>query len=495
MASRRPRRRPTTASSWASRRTGTSSRSTPSCSTSRAPATTAWLVGALGRRVRAAQVPLPEPDDGVGPRDERGRGRLDPRVGRAAALARAAGPRALAPGSRSPTRSRYVALSFCLGGFCAEARRDERATVGVLLAAARHARLARAPRDVRRYLREFLSDPRVIDLPGARALAARERGHRCRSARRAPRARIARSGRRTARRCACTPTRSPSGAREGARRGLPRSRSACATARRRSTDALERLVRAGRAAHRRAPALPAARRVVARHARSRAVERGPRSAPSAPELAHPAALLRGAGLRRRSRRGGAPGARRAAARPRADELPRPARAPRARRPTRRASTASRGADCCDAARRHATSCYRAQCFATSRARGARARRSRPSASRRRFQSRLGRARWIGPSTDDLLISLAGAGCAGSPCCARPSWRTASRRSRRSASAGARAGASCTGRPLRSRPASTRRRPSWSSWRSRCGRPPRRGARNPARERTVRGAFATDPGAP
>jgi ferrochelatase len=53
-------------------------------------------------------------------------------------------------------------------------------------------------------------------------------------------------------------------------------------------------------------------------------------------------------------------------------------------------------------------CYRAQCFATSRAVGA----ALGLASERistGFQSRLGRARWIGPSTDDHLVALAGRG--------------------------------------------------------------------------------------
>jgi ferrochelatase len=53
-------------------------------------------------------------------------------------------------------------------------------------------------------------------------------------------------------------------------------------------------------------------------------------------------------------------------------------------------------------------CYRAQCFATSRAVAERLALplERVSTS---FQSRLGRARWIGPSTDDALVSLAGRG--------------------------------------------------------------------------------------
>jgi ferrochelatase len=53
-------------------------------------------------------------------------------------------------------------------------------------------------------------------------------------------------------------------------------------------------------------------------------------------------------------------------------------------------------------------CYRAQCLATSRAVAA-ALGVAPERVSTSFQSRLGRARGIGPSTDDLLISLAGRG--------------------------------------------------------------------------------------
>ena len=53
-------------------------------------------------------------------------------------------------------------------------------------------------------------------------------------------------------------------------------------------------------------------------------------------------------------------------------------------------------------------CYRAQCLATSRAVAA-ALDLAPERVSTGFQSRLGRARWIGPSTDDLLVSLAGRG--------------------------------------------------------------------------------------
>lgn len=53
-------------------------------------------------------------------------------------------------------------------------------------------------------------------------------------------------------------------------------------------------------------------------------------------------------------------------------------------------------------------CYRAQCLATSSAVAA-ALGLAPERVSTSFQSRLGRARWIGPSTDDLLVSLSGRG--------------------------------------------------------------------------------------
>jgi ferrochelatase len=53
-------------------------------------------------------------------------------------------------------------------------------------------------------------------------------------------------------------------------------------------------------------------------------------------------------------------------------------------------------------------CYRAQCFATSRALAAALELPLERVSTG-FQSRLGPARWIGPSFDDLLVSLAGRG--------------------------------------------------------------------------------------
>lgn len=53
-------------------------------------------------------------------------------------------------------------------------------------------------------------------------------------------------------------------------------------------------------------------------------------------------------------------------------------------------------------------CYRAQCIATTRAVTA-ALGLAPERVSTSFQSRLGRARWIGPSTDEQLVSLAGRG--------------------------------------------------------------------------------------
>jgi len=64
-------------------------------------------------------------------------------------------------------------------------------------------------------------------------------------------------------------------------------------------------------------------------------------------------------------------------------------------------------DCC--LRPGATdTCYRAQCLATTRAVAA-ALGLAPERVSTGFQSGLGRARWIGPSTDELLVSLAGRG--------------------------------------------------------------------------------------
>jgi len=65
------------------------------------------------------------------------------------------------------------------------------------------------------------------------------------------------------------------------------------------------------------------------------------------------------------------------------------------------------ADCCEQPGSTAF-CYRAQCIATSRA-VADALGLAPERVSTSFQSRLGRARWIGPSTDAALVALAGRG--------------------------------------------------------------------------------------
>jgi ferrochelatase len=65
-------------------------------------------------------------------------------------------------------------------------------------------------------------------------------------------------------------------------------------------------------------------------------------------------------------------------------------------------------DCCDAIAGVNRRCYRAQCFATTRAlAGALGLTSRPHSTA--FQSRLGRARWIQPYTDAELVRLRQAG--------------------------------------------------------------------------------------
>jgi ferrochelatase len=65
-------------------------------------------------------------------------------------------------------------------------------------------------------------------------------------------------------------------------------------------------------------------------------------------------------------------------------------------------------DCCDALGAANRRCYRAHCFATSRALAS-ALRLAPGAHATAFQSRLGRAPWIRPWTDELLPELAAAG--------------------------------------------------------------------------------------
>lgn len=66
------------------------------------------------------------------------------------------------------------------------------------------------------------------------------------------------------------------------------------------------------------------------------------------------------------------------------------------------------ADCCEEIRDVNQSCYRAQCLATTRA-IARELGLPPEAYSLSFQSRLGRAAWLGPQTEDLLRELAARG--------------------------------------------------------------------------------------
>jgi ferrochelatase len=72
------------------------------------------------------------------------------------------------------------------------------------------------------------------------------------------------------------------------------------------------------------------------------------------------------------------------------------------------SACLRDPDCCNALRADNARCYRAQCFATSRAL-ARALDLPADAWSVSFQSRLGRTPWIGPFTDEWLPQLAARG--------------------------------------------------------------------------------------
>ncbi|MCA9710481.1 MAG: ferrochelatase, partial [Myxococcales bacterium] len=68
----------------------------------------------------------------------------------------------------------------------------------------------------------------------------------------------------------------------------------------------------------------------------------------------------------------------------------------------------RGDDCCRKLGPHNRSCYRAQCFATARALAGRLGLAEGTWSVG-FQSRLGRDPWIGPHTDTMIVELAKAG--------------------------------------------------------------------------------------
>ncbi len=84
----------------------------------------------------------------------------------------------------------------------------------------------------------------------------------------------------------------------------------------------------------------------------------------------------------------------------------PERQVRAADPTRGRCLAA--PDCCAALRAENSRCYRAQCFATTRALAERLGLA-PASHSTSFQSRLGRARWIGPSTNEALAALAARG--------------------------------------------------------------------------------------
>jgi protoporphyrin/coproporphyrin ferrochelatase len=66
-------------------------------------------------------------------------------------------------------------------------------------------------------------------------------------------------------------------------------------------------------------------------------------------------------------------------------------------------------DCCQSVGASNRRCYRAQCFATARALAARLSLAEGSFSIS-FQSRLGRAKWIEPYTDRTIVALAQKGC-------------------------------------------------------------------------------------
>ena len=93
-------------------------------------------------------------------------------------------------------------------------------------------------------------------------------------------------------------------------------------------------------------------------------------------------------------------------------------------------------NCCDRLVDGNRNCYRAQCFATARALAA-ALDLGPESWTISFQSRLGRTPWIKPYTDEIIPALAKRGVRKLASSARRSWPTASRRSKRSVSAPAR----------------------------------------------------------
>ena len=258
-------------------------------------------------------------------------------------------------------------------------------------------------RDVRRYLREFLSDPLVIDLPAparwllVNGVIAPFRAPRSAHAYRAiwrregSPLRVHTDALGAALRVALGPGFAVE---VGMRYGAPSL-----------ADALDRLTAAG------------TRRIVVaalypQHAESSrgtallAVERWARGGPAAPELAIVPPFFAEPGFVT---------AVAAAARPLLAEVRPdhvlmsyhglPERHVLRADPTQERCLAR--PDCC-ALPGATDTCYRAQCFATTSAVAA-ALALAPERVSTSFQSRLGRARWIGPATDDLLVSLAGRG--------------------------------------------------------------------------------------
>jgi ferrochelatase len=118
-------------------------------------------------------------------------------------------------------------------------------------------------------------------------------------------------------------------------------------------------------------------------------------------------------------------------------------------------------DCCAQLTSKNAACYRAQCIATTNALVARL---QPPSFSTSFQSRLGRARWLLPNTEHEIVALAQASCArrSSPTASRPSRRSACARASCSARTAAKSWCSC--------PASTPIRGGRTPWRPSCGAP-------------------------
>ena len=260
--------------------------------------------------------------------------------------------------------------------------------------------------DVRRYLREFLSDPRVLDIAALprwllvnaviapfrapRSAAAyrkiwTERGspllaQRPGSARRARgRARAGVRGR----------------ARHALRRAVARARARRAAAR--TTSRASCSCRSFRSTRRRRPAR-----------RSSACTRWSPQRWNVPALDHAARVLRRAGLHRRAGRDRRAPARGVPSRPRAVQLPRPAGAPDAQERRDRPTLSGVGR-LLRRDRQPRTATATARSATRPRARWPRRCGLAAGAHSTAFQSRLGRTPWITPHTDAVLPELARAG--------------------------------------------------------------------------------------